>query len=139
VQTRRLSAFSIAATYLGTVVGAGFASGQEVLQYFSFFGPASFPALVLATLLFVFFGRIILDIGHRLNARSHLEIIRYAGGPWLGTAVDAIITFFLFGALTAMAAGGGAIFAEQFGLPAILGSALIIGAALATVLFGLRG
>ncbi|MDI6906624.1 MAG: hypothetical protein QMC81_03900 [Thermoanaerobacterales bacterium] len=139
MQTRSLSTFSIAATYIGTVVGAGFASGQEVLQFFSFFGPASFPALALAALLFVFFGRIILQLGHRLRARSHLEVIRYAGGPWLGAAVDGIITFFLFGALTAMAAGGGAIFAEQFGLPPALGSALIVGASLATVLLGLRG
>ncbi|EGD49885.1 hypothetical protein TheetDRAFT_3307 [Thermoanaerobacter ethanolicus JW 200] len=30
---KEISAFKVAATYIGTVVGAGFASGQEILQF----------------------------------------------------------------------------------------------------------
>ncbi|WKB35304.1 hypothetical protein QS257_17090 [Terrilactibacillus sp. S3-3] len=30
--------FQIAATYIGTIVGAGFASGKEVIQFFTQFG-----------------------------------------------------------------------------------------------------
>lgn len=33
-----VSTFKVAATYIGTVVGAGFATGQEVLQFFNRFG-----------------------------------------------------------------------------------------------------
>jgi len=75
----------------------------------------------------------------RLNAGSHLEVIRYAGGKWIGTVIDYVITFFLFGVFAAMAAGAGAIFAEQFQWPAILGSGLMIVLTLLTVMMGLNG
>lgn len=135
----KISVFQVAATYIGTVVGAGFASGQEVLQFFGYFSLNGVWAIILTTILFVFFGWVILDLGMRLQATSHLPVIRYAGGRWAGTAVDFVITFFLFGALTAMAAGAGAIFAEQFGLPAIVGNALMVIASVLTVMMGLGG
>ncbi|MEW6066613.1 MAG: hypothetical protein ACOY3U_05500 [Bacillota bacterium] len=137
--TQNISTFKVAAAYIGTVVGAGFASGQEVLQFFSFFGTTGILGLILSTILFVFFGLIILDLGRRLGADSHEQVIRYAGGRWVGGIVDGIITFFLFGALTAMAAGAGAIFQEQFGLSHLLGSLLLVIATGFTVLLGLSG
>lgn len=124
---------------MGTVVGAGFASGQEILQFFSSFGLKGLFALLLAAALFIFFGMIILDLGRRLGADSHREVIRYAGGRWVGTAVDGVITFFLFGAFTAMAAGAGAIFREQFGFPGIAGSLVLVAATIFTVLIGISG
>ncbi|MEW6182442.1 MAG: hypothetical protein AB1500_04595 [Bacillota bacterium] len=136
---RNISALTIAGVYIGTVVGAGFASGQEVLQFFTFFGLNSLFALFIAGVLFVFFGGIVLELGHRLRAGSYPEIVRYAGGPYLGAVVDVIITFFLFGALTTMAAGAGAIFSEQFGLPKVAGSFFMITASLVTVLSGFHG
>ncbi|KJS12620.1 MAG: membrane protein [Peptococcaceae bacterium BRH_c8a] len=139
IAVQNITTFKVAAVYIGTVVGAGFATGQEVLQFFSFFGLTGFIALLLATTLFVFFGMIILELGRRLGADSHREIIQYAAGPWLGKVIDGIITFFLFGALTAMAAGAGAIFTEQFGLPHLMGSLVLVVATLITVLIGISG
>ncbi|HHY92652.1 MAG TPA: hypothetical protein GX511_04870, partial [Firmicutes bacterium] len=136
-KTRQLSASTIAATYVGTVVGAGFASGQEVLQFFSAFGAWGLLGIVVATALFVFFGLAIMELGHKVKAKSHLPVIQAAGGRWAGSALDLIITFFLFGALVSMAAGSGAIFVEQFGLPALAGSLLLLGLTLATVVLGI--
>ncbi|MTI82218.1 MAG: hypothetical protein FH758_15395 [Firmicutes bacterium] len=138
-QTKNLSTFKVAAAYIGTVVGAGFASGQEVLQFFGFFGISGIIAMLVATVMFVFFGLIILDLGNRLNADSHREIMRHAGGKWVGNIVDAVIIFFLFGGLTAMAAGTGAIFAEQFGFSYVLGSLLMLVGTVFTVLMGVSG
>lgn len=136
---QNISTFKVAAAYIGTVVGAGFASGQEVLQFFSFFGTTGIIGLILSMILFVFFGVIILDLGRRLGADSHQQVIRYAGGRWIGSVVDGVITFFLFGALTAMAAGAGAIFQEQFGIPHLVGSLLLVVATALTVLLGISG
>jgi uncharacterized membrane protein YkvI len=137
--TNNLSTFKVAAVYIGTVVGAGFASGQEVLQFFGFFGAYGIPAIMLVTLLFGFFGLIILRLGNSLQAQSYREVINHAGGRWLGSVIDAVITFFLFGALTAMAAGAGAIFTEQFGLSHLFGSLIITGITIFTVLLGVHG
>ncbi|GFN22181.1 YkvI family membrane protein [Thermanaeromonas sp. C210] len=134
---KQYSELKIAATYIGTVVGAGFASGQEVLQFFAYFGIRGLLGLVVATILFIVLGYAVLLFSHRLQAHSHLPIIRHAGGPLVGKVVDGITTFFLFGALAVMAAGAGAIFREEYHLPALVGSSILIAATLATVLLGI--
>lgn len=134
-----VSAFKVAATYIGTVIGAGFASGQEILQFFSIFGAMGFWGVIVVTLLFMLFGYIILEMGYLLNSKSHLEVIKTAGGKVTGRIIDYIITFFLFGGLTAMIAGCGAIFAQQFKLPSILGNAAMAIITVLTVLTGING
>ncbi|SNX55049.1 hypothetical protein [Thermoanaerobacterium sp. RBIITD] len=134
-----LSVFSIAATYIGTVVGAGFASGQEVLQFFGYHGVKGFIGLLIAAIIFVVYGYIILLLGNMLNATSHYEVIMKAGVPVFGKIIDYVIIFFLFGAFTAMLAGTGAIFKEQFGLPTALGSVLMAVISVMTVLTGIAG
>ena len=42
LNNKSISTFKVAATYIGTVVGAGFASGQETLQFFAVFGVRGF-------------------------------------------------------------------------------------------------
>lgn len=134
-----ISTLKVAATYIGTIVGAGFATGQEVLQFFTKFGVLGLVGLIITTIMFIIFGYIIMDLGKQLNAKSHLEIIKYSGGKVIGILIDIIITFFLFGALTAMIAGTGALFTQQFNFPGILGT-IIMGVLTAfTVLKGING
>lgn len=135
---KQYSTWQIAATYIGTVVGAGFASGQEVLQFFGYFGLRGILGLILATALFIFFGYTVLRLGFQLKAESHLEVMHRAGGAFIGRIVDAVTTFFLFGVLAVMAAGSGAIFRQEFHLPVLLGSSLLIAITLVTVLAGIE-
>ncbi|NLN07674.1 MAG: hypothetical protein GX167_08660 [Firmicutes bacterium] len=134
-----VSVFKIAATYIGTVVGAGFATGQEIFQFFSKFGCPGLAGMFAATVLFIAFGYMIMETGRRLHARSHFEIIHYACGPLLGAALDYIITFFLFGALSVMIAGTGALFAQHLHLPAVLGNGVMAAITAITVLSGIHG
>ncbi|MDT8861123.1 hypothetical protein N0O92_12845 [Alkalihalobacillus sp. MEB130] len=134
-----INAFKIAATYIGTIVGAGFASGQEVLQFFSAFGLLGIWGIVLASALFFIFGYMILVIGRALSASAYVEVVRFSNGRWLGSLIDLIITIFLFGALAAMIAGSGAIFVEQFGLSSWWGTIFMAVVALFTVIRGIKG
>jgi uncharacterized membrane protein YkvI len=136
---RELTPLKLAGVYVGTVVGAGFASGQEILQFFGFYGGKGIWGLLLSTGLFILFGKIIFLLGHRLQAVSHLEVVKECAGPWVGRVIDFIITFFLFGAFTAMAAGSGAVFQEQFGISHIVGSLAMVVLSVITVLFGIEG
>ena len=133
-----MSSIKLAGLYVGTVVGAGFASGQEVLQFFGFHGLGGVLGIAVAGGLFVVYGAMILILGNRLQASSHLEVVQASGVPWIGTAVDAVITFFLLGALSTMAAGSGAVFEEQFGVPYFLGSLAVVTLAVVTVIMGIE-
>ena len=68
-----------------------------------------------------------------------LEVVKESGGPWIGQGIDYVITFFLFGAFTAMAAGSGAVFQEQYGIPHPVGSLVMVAASVITVLLGIQG
>ncbi len=136
---RRVSALQIAGVYIGTVVGAGFASGQEMLQFFAVYGDLGYVGLAIVTLLFAVFGWIIMDLGFNLGSTSYLQITRYAGGKWIGGFTDLVIGFFLFGGLAAMFAGAGAMLHQVFGLPAILGASVMALLTVLTVMSGLSG
>ncbi|HEY3367537.1 MAG TPA: hypothetical protein VGK74_20970 [Symbiobacteriaceae bacterium] len=134
-----LQTFRVAATYVGTVVGAGFASGQETLRFFAAYGRAGLIGVAVSTVLFCLFGIQIMELGRRLEAKSHREILHYACGPYLGRMMDVVITLFLGATLTVMVAGGGAVFAEQLGLSRALGTVLTSVLTGLTILAGMRG
>lgn len=134
-----ISVFAIAATYVGTVVGAGFATGQEVLRFFTHFGLGGIFAVLGATFLFAVLGAQILRIGNELRADSHRPIVEAAVGPLMGRLIDFVITFFLFGGAAVMMAGSGAVFAEHWHLNRFLGTLIMAVVAGGTVALGLRG
>lgn len=136
LKNKKVTAFQVAGTYIGTIVGAGFASGQEILQFFVSFGIWGFAGLVIVTLLFIYFGYIVMELGWKLNVSSHLPIVTKVGGRVIGRFSDIVITFFLFGALTAMIAGSGALFHQEFNLHPMLGSLLMVSITVITVIGG---
>ncbi|HHW23010.1 MAG TPA: hypothetical protein GXX26_09050 [Clostridiaceae bacterium] len=136
MKEKRITVFQVAGTYIGTIVGAGFASGQEIFQFFVSFGIWGVAGLITITVLFIYFGYIIMELGWKLDASSHLPIVAKVGGRILGSFSDMVITFFLFGALTAMIAGSGALFHQEFGLHPMLGSFFMALITVITVLGG---
>ncbi|HHY35625.1 MAG TPA: hypothetical protein GX510_08365 [Firmicutes bacterium] len=130
---------AMALAYVGTVVGAGFASGQEVLQFFGLLGRPGIAGIVLAAAGFAFFGYVIMDLGRIERATSHLPVIRSAVGKVLTPFVDFVVTFFLFGATCAMFAGAGSVLRQEFGLPWVWGASAMAAASVFTVVFGLKG
>jgi uncharacterized membrane protein YkvI len=134
---KNISALKVAAVYIGTVVGAGFASGQEILQFFGYFGLWGIAGLALATLLFGVLGAKVMLIANNIGSSSYKEVVDMVGGRWLGPLINFIITFFLFGILVAMVAGTGAVFEQEFGWPLFIGLAFMAGLAGITVIAGL--
>ncbi|BDG61334.1 YkvI family membrane protein [Caldinitratiruptor microaerophilus] len=136
---RTARVLQVAATYMGTVVGAGFASGQEALRFFASFGRAGLWGIAVTTVLLCAFGALVMDLGRRLGARSHRELLHHVLGPRLGAAADTVVSAFLFAALAVMLAASGAIAAEQLRLPAWVGAGLGAALTLATIWSGLTG
>lgn len=139
MRKKGVSTLKVAAAYIGTVVGAGFATGQEVLQFFNRFGASGLAGIIFTTIMFIVFGYLIMDLGKKLHVHSYLEIIKYSSGRKLGKIIDLIITVFLFGSFTAMIAGTGALFSQQFNLSPLLGNILMAVITAVTVLTGING
>ncbi|WP_346350707.1 hypothetical protein N2M06_10215 [Oceanimonas sp. AH20CE76] len=115
----------IASAFIGIIVGAGFASGQEVLQYFTSFGYLGTAAAVVATALFAYLGMMLTWLGSRTQTRSHKTVVYQISGRYLGVIVDGVIIFTLFGVGVVMIAGAGSTLNQQFGLSPVVGSVLM--------------
>ncbi|MCT2534954.1 hypothetical protein NC661_17530 [Aquibacillus koreensis] len=59
---QKSNTLKIAAAYIGTIVGAGFATGQEVFQFFTSYGIQGIWGIILSAGLFYFFGYMILPL-----------------------------------------------------------------------------
>ncbi|MHA6160903.1 YkvI family membrane protein [Pseudomonas sichuanensis] len=115
----------IAGAFVGVIVGAGFASGRELLLFFVDFGIWGMLGALVSAALFTFLGMALAGLGNRLQATSHKQVIQAICGRHLGLLVDWMITFFMFGVMVVMLAGGGALLEQQFGVPALAGSVLV--------------
>lgn len=112
--------------YIGIIVGAGFASGQEILQYFTSFGHLGTLGALVATILFAYLGMTLTRLGSRLQTFSHKKAIYEISGRYLGVIVDVVIIFTLFGVGVVMIAGAGSTLNQQFGLAPFVGSLIMM-------------
>lgn len=134
-----LNSARIAANFAGTIMGAGFASGQELTQFFVIYGSMGFAGLLVTCLLFTWLGIQILEISYQIKATSYHELLYYVCGKKIGLLLDLCITVFLFGVLTITLAGAGTLCLATFDLPYELGLGIMCVSLLLTTLYGLKG
>ncbi len=114
----------IAATYIGTIVGAGFASGQEILAFFTSYGHWGTLGIAIATGLFVWLGYKMMWLAHCMKTPSYESFNQRLFGPTIGRAINLLVFLTLFGVTTVMLAGAGSILEEQFHLPYVAGTSI---------------
>ncbi|MFD1177717.1 hypothetical protein ACFQ3W_15605 [Paenibacillus puldeungensis] len=123
---RWVEIFQIAATYIGTVVGAGFASGQSIMQFFTVYGAFGGIGIFIATILFMWIGTKMMVLAHRIKAFSYQEFNNYLFGSVFGKIANLLTFIILMGITAVMLSGTGSIFEEQLGLPYQLGIVISI-------------
>jgi uncharacterized membrane protein YkvI len=106
----------VALTFIGTVVGAGFASGREVMQFFTRFGAWGPYLIILSTLFFVWIGAKVMLLSADLQAKSYEDLNKHLFGEKLGKWISHAMLFVLLGVNAVMLAGAGAIFSEHLNL-----------------------
>ena len=116
--------FQVAATYVGAVMGAGFASGQEIQQFFVRFGRWGLVGIVLSSILFSIIGWGTLDLQEKWKVSSYNEFFNHLFGFKFGRWADGVVSILLFVGMVAMISGSGALFNEYFGFSRWLGISL---------------
>ncbi len=87
----------IALAYMSVVIGGGFASGQEVLQFFTGYGLIGIAGTLVSGLLFAFLGMQIARMSSKMQSNSHKEVLYSLFGARIGLVVDLVLSFFLHG------------------------------------------
>ena len=131
---KKLNCFNVAALYVGTLMGAGFASGREGWQFFGVFGTKGYFGLIIAGLLFMALGMMVSYIARTLNTDDMGRIIVFVDSPGLTAAMGYFMAAILYTIIISMSAAGGSFLAQQFGLPQAVGGIIIVVLVIITVL-----
>ncbi|WP_114353908.1 YkvI family membrane protein [Saliterribacillus persicus] len=120
---------------VGTMIGAGYASGRELWQ---FFGPESGLAIFIFTLLLMIAIYVAMSISRNLHTEHYFPLLETLVGRKIAKIYDAMIIFYLFSTTSIMFAGSGATF-EAFYLPYWLGIMIIITALILVFTYDIEG
>ena len=130
-------------TYAGAIIafliGSGFATGQEILQYFTsygYWGVFGTGLLVLALMTYVAVEFFV--VGHKQKFERPSLIFHYYCGKYLGTFFDFFSILFVFLSFAVMVAGAGAVFEEHYGMSKYVGGIGLAAVVGLTVWFGLK-
>lgn len=134
-----VGACQIAAVYIGTIIGAGFATGKEIVQFFSQFGFYGLLGIVVSGCLFIFLGAKIMLAAIDVQAKSFEEFNAYLFGGKFGLAATFVQFLMLIGVTGVMLSGTGALFEERFHIPANAGILLTIAVGFLIMKKGISG
>ena len=120
-----LKSSQLAMIFTGSFLGAGFVSGQEILQFFGVYGRMGILGMFVSITLFGLFGYMFMYIAKKENLTSIDRIIMGDGKSILHRFLNIVSLLFLFGVTVIMLAGAGSLIQELFGIPFFVGSALL--------------
>lgn len=129
----------IAGVFISTVIGAGFASGQEIVTFFIRYGRSGLLGLGVAGVLFILYGWGILSCVYKNKLKSYSEFTNQIAGRQAGRVLSWIVTAYMLLSYGVMLAGSGAILQEQFGLSYEVGVLLLSALTFLTFLTGAKG
>lgn len=130
---------NIASIYVGTVIGAGFASGREIMDFFGVYGTKGIWGMYISGILFSIGGLLLLlkIYNNKIEDFNSLAERIFKGKTPL--LIDIIISISLYTGFSIMIAGSGAIFKEQLNLSFDLGMIIMIICSFIVFLFDLKG
>lgn len=123
---------SITLAFIGLLVGVGFATGQETIQYFVSHGSIGIAGAVLAGLLISIGGMLSLQLGSYFLADEHNEVFQDISKKWVARFMDVSVMITLFSLGFVMLAGAGSTFNQQFGWPTWVGSTVMLALVIAS-------
>lgn len=129
----------MAGAMIATIIGSGFATGQEIVQYYVSWGWWGALGVIAAFIGFAFIGHTFLTVGYDRAAdlKKPNDIYRVFCGKYLGTFYNYFSVFFLFLSYSIMISGAGTTIQQQFGLSYYVGAIVMLIVVVVTVALGL--
>lgn len=122
--------FQVAVVFIGTIVGAGLASGQEIKEFFTSYGIISFLGIMACGIFYIILGSIVSKISIKYKLNSYGDVIKVVSPNILGKITGVITTLYLISSASIILAGSGALINQFFGVPKLIGSLIMVGLAI---------
>lgn len=128
---------SFAGAFIAFLIGSGFATGQEILQYFASYGYWGIAGALVVMILLIYVGVDFITVGQAKKFSRPSVIFEYYCGKYLGRFFEFFSILFIFMSFMVMVAGAGATVSQHYGLSNAVGGIGIAVLAVVTVIFGL--
>ena len=127
-----------AGAYIAFEIGSGFATGQEILQFYTSFGVMGMGAALVSMVLFAWAGGSLMKIGHQTCEAEAEKPYQMLCGKFLGTFYEYFVLFYLFAVLAVMISGAGASLSEYCGVSYYVGGLFMALLVFGAFAFGLE-
>ncbi len=107
---------SISSVYIGLVIGAGFASGREIFEYFNVPSHTSCSGVALATIWFGLISYIIMSLAQALEAKTFDAFVEKVSGK-AAPFIKLFMYSFMFCGFFVMLSASGTLLNDTFELP----------------------
>lgn len=114
-----------AGAFIAWVIGSGFATGQEILQFFGSFGYKSFALVAINLVGFILLGKIILTKGFENKDAAGFDRYTLYCGKALGRIYSIMIPITLVLIISVLVSASGAALNQYYGLNRYIGSCVM--------------
>lgn len=116
------SVFRIMGAYVAWVMGSGFATGQEILQFFTSYGYRSFILVAINLVGFLIIGPAILEAGQRFKNDESFDQFNFFCGRKVGAFYHWFVPVSMFAGMVILISGAGATLQEYYGINHYVGA-----------------
>lgn len=130
--------FQFTGAIIAFLIGSGFASGQEVLQFLASYGIKGIIGGVVSMILFAILCAVLMKFGFNNKHNPKADGFRYYCGRVIGTFMKWYTPFFCFLIGIVMISGAGATMNQYFGIPTMAGTIIMSVIVFVTTMFGFK-
>ena len=128
----------LAGAVIAFTIGSGFATGQEIIQYFTAYGTGGVLACLLFLVIFLYYNFNFAKAGAEERFEKGNDVYKYFCGKYIGTFFDYYSTIFCYMSFWVMVGGSASTLNQQYGLPLWAGGTILAVLAILTVVGGLN-
>lgn len=136
-----MNCLKIIFVYIGLIIGAGFASGREICEYFNFCSNTDYTGVCIASILFIFVCYAILKKSMKYELYTISDYVKHtlSFSKILQKFFLVLIFFDLTCGLIVMLSSCGEIFTNVFGIPKLAGAVILSALCFIVFIFDIKG
>lgn len=128
----------LAGAIIAFTIGSGFATGQEIIQYFTAYGVKGICTVLLFAVFFIYYNYNFAKAGAEQRFEKGNDVYKFYCGKYIGTFMDYYSTIFCYMSFFVMVGGAASTLGQQYGLPAWIGGTILAVLSILTVVGGLN-
>ena len=128
----------LAGAVIAFTIGSGFATGQEIIQYFTAYGWQSILVILGFAVAFLYYNFNFAKAGAEQHFEHGNDVYKYFCGKYVGTFCDYYSTVFCYMSFWVMIGGAASTLHQEYGLPTWAGAVILTILTTITVIGGLN-